>query len=334
MARYAPGFVARAGAKKNQTNKKLMETTNATIGQITNELVKTFRDDERTAEYNTQSERYELFSGWAGCHTPVSRPAFIAAFGAEIVEKAENEAKRIISEDAKKYATSDYMAHVREAEAHEKAGQPAPEAGRYMFAVSTDWKCDGGRGVFEEIHNRLEYFPEKNFKKQLVFVGKVYHVTAAEFSQPKTADKLAKLEDCPGGWSCEDGDFLDAKKMHWTHAAAVVAPDGRYYLIDNEGYSYARYIFTPLNWRAMFADIIEAKEPQKKAPKEAKKAIKAGGLQLIDYSEKALAVIGDTKAVKEQLKQLGGRFNPRLSCGAGWIFSKKRESELKALIAG
>lgn len=81
-----------------------------------------------------------------------------------------------------------------------------------------------------------------------------------------------------------------------------------------------------------FARIEEA--ATKKAPKEAKKAIKAGGLQLIDYSEKALAVIGDTKAVKEQLKQLGGRFNPRLSCGAGWIFSKKKENELKALIAG
>lgn len=304
-----------------------METTNVTIKQITNELVKTFRDDERTAQYNADTSRYELFSGWCGLQSPISRPAFVAAFGAGIVEKAENEAKRIISEDAKKYAASDYMAHVREAEAHEKAGQPTPEAGRYMFAISTDWKCDGGRGVFEEIHNRLEYFPEKDFKKQLVFVEKVYNVTAAEFLQPKTADNLAKLKDCPGGWSCEDGDFLDAKKMTWTHAAAIVAPDGRYYLIDNEGYDYARYIFTPLNWQAMFADIIETKEPQKKTPK-------ADGLQIIDYSEKALAVIGETKAVKEQLKQLGGRFNPRLSCGAGWIFSKKRESELRALIAG
>lgn len=79
---------------------------------------------------------------------------------------------------------------------------------------------------------------------------------------------------------------------------------------------------------------IETKEPQKKTPKEAKKTPKAAGLQIIDYSEKALAVIGETKAVKEQLKQLGGRFNPRLSCGAGWIFSKKKETELRALITG
>lgn len=29
-------------------------------------------------------------------------------------------------------------------------------------------------------------------------------------------------------------------------------------------------------------------------------------LKIIDYSEKAIAVIGDTKAYKERLKELGG----------------------------
>jgi hypothetical protein len=85
-------------------------------------------------------------------------------------------------------------------------------------------------------------------------------------------------------------------------------------------------------WDKPFARIEEA--APKKTPKAAKKTISADGMQLIDYSEKALAVIGDTKAVKDALKALGGKFNPRLSCGAGWIFSKKKENELRALIAG
>lgn len=275
-----------------------MKTTKVTSEQITNELIKIFRDEERTAEYNVQAARYELFSGWCGLQSPISRPAFVAAFGAETVENAEKEAKRIISEDEKRVAASGYMAHVREAEAHEKAGQPAPVEGSCIFAVSTDWKCDGGRGIFEEIKNRVEYSPEKLSKKQVLFVEKVYNVSKDEFLQPKTADDLAKLADCPGGWSCDNDDFLNPKKMYWTHVAAVVAPDGRYYLIDNEGYNYARYIFTPLNWREMFTDIIdiiEGKEPQKKTPTETGKAT---GLQIVDYSEKALAVIGDTKAAK------------------------------------
>ena len=60
------------------------------------------------------------------------------------------------------------------------------------------------------------------------------------------------------------------------------------------------------------------------------------GLEMVDYSEKAIAVFGDTKAIKEQLKELGGRFNPSLNYNgekrAGWIFSKKKAGKVKELI--
>ena len=55
-------------------------------------------------------------------------------------------------------------------------------------------------------------------------------------------------------------------------------------------------------------------------------------VQVINYSEKAIAVIGDTKEIKEQLKGLGGRFNFRLNCGAGWIFPKTKEDSVMKLI--
>jgi hypothetical protein len=51
----------------------------------------------------------------------------------------------------------------------------------------------------------------------------------------------------------------------------------------------------------------------------------SGDFVIVDYSEKALAVFGDTRAIKDQLKTLGGRFNPKLTHNekkqAGWIFS-------------
>lgn len=56
-------------------------------------------------------------------------------------------------------------------------------------------------------------------------------------------------------------------------------------------------------------------------------------LTLVDYSEKAVAVTGDTKAYKNELKAAGGRFNAKLSCGAGWIFSKKAVKALEAIMA-
>jgi hypothetical protein len=52
-------------------------------------------------------------------------------------------------------------------------------------------------------------------------------------------------------------------------------------------------------------------------------------LQLVDYSEKAFAVVGDTKQIKDTLQSLGGRYNPHLKCGKGWIFSKKRLSSVE-----
>ena len=67
-----------------------------------------------------------------------------------------------------------------------------------------------------------------------------------------------------------------------------------------------------------------------KQVKEEIKPLGISGVQIIDYSDKAIAVIGDTRAIKETLKSLGGRFNGRLSCGAGWIFSKKKEQEVRA----
>ena len=56
-------------------------------------------------------------------------------------------------------------------------------------------------------------------------------------------------------------------------------------------------------------------------------------INIIDYSEKAFAVVGDTKAVKDSLKKMGGRFNAKLSCGCGWIFSNKMREEVEKFIS-
>lgn len=51
------------------------------------------------------------------------------------------------------------------------------------------------------------------------------------------------------------------------------------------------------------------------------------------YSDKAIAIFGDTKAVKDVLKQHGAKFNPFLrndgNVQPGWVASLKRESEIR-----
>lgn len=56
------------------------------------------------------------------------------------------------------------------------------------------------------------------------------------------------------------------------------------------------------------------------------------GCTMIEYSAKAVAVFGETKAIKDELKAMGGRFNSRLTINgkkiAGWIFPKSKEQRL------
>lgn len=71
------------------------------------------------------------------------------------------------------------------------------------------------------------------------------------------------------------------------------------------------------------------KEPTKKTTPK---------FQIVHYSEKCIALFGDTKPIKEELKALGGRFNNNLrpfgeeSRVPGWVFPKKCEEAIKELI--
>lgn len=90
------------------------------------------------------------------------------------------------------------------------------------------------------------------------------------------------------------------------------------------------YLFCNRDTAPENRDVSLYTKPTKQAKEEIKPLGITSGVQIIDYSEKAIAVVGDTRAIKETLKSLGGRFNGRLSCGAGWIFSKKKEQEVRA----
>lgn len=58
-------------------------------------------------------------------------------------------------------------------------------------------------------------------------------------------------------------------------------------------------------------------------------AINLEGITLEDISEKAFAVKGDnTKAIKDNIKALGGRYNPKY----GWIFPKSKKAEVQEML--
>ena len=62
----------------------------------------------------------------------------------------------------------------------------------------------------------------------------------------------------------------------------------------------------------------------------------SNNIELINYSEKAIAVFGDTKDYRESLASAGGMFNPSLKYkdgrSPGWVFSKSKKAAIEALL--
>jgi hypothetical protein len=80
------------------------------------------------------------------------------------------------------------------------------------------------------------------------------------------------------------------------------------------------------------SEVIESKTEVIKSEFE-KVEVPEGEIQIIDYSERSIALIGDTRPIKDKLKEIGGKFNARLSCGAGWIFPKTKLEEIQKLFS-
>lgn len=62
-----------------------------------------------------------------------------------------------------------------------------------------------------------------------------------------------------------------------------------------------------------------------------------GNIEVIDYSDKAFALRGNTRVLINELKSLYGRYNPNLRDEKGkrfkgWIFSKKRYYDVIAFL--
>lgn len=109
----------------------------------------------------------------------------------------------------------------------------------------------------------------------------------------------------------------------------------------NENYQFGDYISQhgchahELVYRRLCKKDLTPIAPEKttKLTKSANNPGIAGNIELVAYSDKSFAIIGDTKPIKDTLKELGGCFNGRLSCGAGWIFSNTKLDTVKQTLS-
>lgn len=261
----------------------------ATFNQITENLVKVLTDKAESAQYYIDNEQYICPCGWCGTMSPVSRPAYIKTFGKTTTEEAEAKAREIIAEKKAARERTKYAEHAHEADNLE--GVPA--VGGFFWADNSGLKCDGGRGLFEELHALNYYTHAAEKPARLCCVAQIINVSEADFARPDLADDLVTRHNLQGFARSEDVDeddntyYNDPEKLatFYTVGTLVVSPSGKYYLIDSEGYSYARYIYVPIEWPVMLADevaAVKAEEDARKAKEERKEA-EAKALRLAQF---------------------------------------------------
>lgn len=140
---------------------------------------------------------------------------------------------------------------------------------------------------------------------------KVYVGTYKKYNSGSIAGGWISLQDCK-----DYNDFLSkCRKLHADER------DAEFMIQDNENFPDGLECGEWID-KKEFDDIKKALEEDEKP-----------SCTIVNYSEKAIAVIGDTKQYREAFKAIRGSFNSRLSCGAGWIFSKKRIEDVKAILA-
>lgn len=263
----------------------------ATFNNIVENLVKVLTDKAESAQYYSDNEQYTGICGWCGVMSPVSRPAYIKTFGKDTTEQAEAKAREMIAEKEAAHQRTKYAQHAQEADRLE--GVPA--VGGFFWADNSGLKCDGGRGLFEELHALNYYTHAEEKPARLCCVEQIINVSEADFARPGLADELVTRHNLQGFARSEDVDdsedmnavYNDPEKLgtFYTVGALVVSPSGKYYLIDSEGYNYARYIYVPIEWPEMFADEVESIKEAEEARKaeEERKAAEEKAQRLANY---------------------------------------------------
>lgn len=280
----------------------------ATFNEIIENLVKVLTDKAESAQYYSDNEQYICLCGWCGTMSPVSRPAYYKTFGKDITEQAEAKAREIIAEKEAARQRTKYAQHAQEADRLE--GVPA--VGGFFWADNSGLKCDGSRGLFEELHNLTYYTHADEKPARLCCVDQIFNVSEEDFNRPGLADKLVTLHNLQGFSRSEDvaeddnNYYNDPGKLatFYTVGALVVSPSGKYFLIDSEGYSYARYIYVPIEWPVMLADELEtvkaAAEKEKK--EQERKEAEEKAQRLADYRARCAKWLPLMRNVEEMEK--------------------------------
>lgn len=231
---------------------------NVSFPQIVDQLYKIFSNEAEASQYtNTQSgAQYMGLCGWAGVMSPLNRAAFIKEFGQDVTDRAEAEARARVAEYRAAYEASEYHRHEMEADTFAASyGDPKksqiPAVGSFVWCRCSNMKGDGD-GISDQLRHLERMISEgEDVARCLVEVRDVVTVATCDFLNVEKADEIAR--ELPGCHRYEESDplRLDGRPYTWA-VGAVVCCGSRWFVVDSEGYDYARYYYLPDNFAEMY----------------------------------------------------------------------------------
>jgi hypothetical protein len=139
----------------------------------------------------------------------------------------------------------------------------------------------------------------------------------------RVRSELEKLKEhkCPKTYNIENViEFLGCNNVfHYTGGNPEKYGDRKYFHED-EIIDIALYYGYENNKKYFEGEEISS-EPSEEIAKDK--------ITITTYSDRSVVIRGNTKQLKEKLKELNCRWNPNLDGGAGWIASKKKLDKIK-----
>ena len=139
----------------------------------------------------------------------------------------------------------------------------------------------------------------------------------------QVAEQLGQLHKFPENDYRENADQTSRRLLYKTEIPATYT--GLRVIVNPDSKKYDDYFCIVFDG----VQQVEAKTEQA-AERPASVEVEEGKIKVIKYSERSIAVIGDTFPIKDKLKALGGKFNKFLSCGAGWVFPSDKAEEIRS----
>lgn len=281
--------------------------TNVSYESLVLHLVEVFENPSMLQDYNNDGVSYESWADWFDlAMAPLSRGAYVETFGAKVMAKAENTVKKTIQEKQEATEKSEYKKLAREAEI---VGDTLPETGNYYFAYCSNM-CAGGH-YLNELDCLINVVNADYTHKELLLVCDVITVDPATFSDLEKLPEFLenyineKGEAVPcGSVSTDIKDNLLPGSGHYFLNVFAVVCGSRWFFVDTEGHSYAKYILLPCNYMEMYAPEIaaikdkRAKAQQEEEEREAKEK-EARRAEYVERCRRWWSLMRDVRPLKE-----------------------------------